>query len=77
MKPQVYIMIGIVAILAATTVSATFLLPSAFAAQIPGCSGNPHDNGGSGNPHDTPKIVSGNPHQSEGKGTGECPGFHP
>ena len=54
------IAIGIVS-LAAISI-ATTLIPAAFAAQNPGCSGNPHDDGESGNPHDFQSGPNGNPH---------------
>ncbi len=40
----------------------TTIIPTAFAAQNPGCSGNPHDDGESGNPHDFQSGPNGNPH---------------
>jgi hypothetical protein len=77
LKLQVYIMIAMIATFTATIVSAAFILPSAFASQLPGCSGNPHVDGGPGNPHDKggEKGGPGNPHEAEGKGN-ECPGTH-
>jgi hypothetical protein len=72
MRSNIVTLAIIMAAVAAATTALFSAATSAFAAQIEGCRGNPHDDDGSGNPHDD--DGSGNPHN--GGFHHQCPGSH-